>query len=249
MYELKQPLSSVLKEVSVGFEGIEIHEVEAAPFFKNGKGLLDLLSKNKMQLVAIYTPGGYVRRRGFGYHYWWRWRQIPRLAKFATSIGCKRLVLGAGGEKGIKNEELVEVANTINKVGKTCNDFGIEATYHQYYPFIQTREQVENIFELTDPDYVHLTLDTGHLTAANCDLLQLIRTYRERINLVHFKDFRDGKYVPFTEGVIDFQAITKQLKSLSYNGWITIDDEIAPLGFSESVKRAKRYVEANLVNI
>ena len=249
IWESKQPFPSVLKEISVGFEGIETFDLDISPFFKDKKGLLNLLSENKMQLVAIYTPGGYLRNRGFFYHYWWRWRQIPRLVKFAASVGCRRLVLGGGGEKGIEKEEFVEAANTINKIGKTCNDFGIEATYHPYYPFIQTKEQVEKICELTDPDNVHLALDTGHLTAAGCDLPQLIRTHRERINLVHFKDFRDGRFVSLTEGVIDFQTIMKRLKSLGYNGWITIDDEMVPSGLSASVEKARKYIETNLIKI
>ena len=249
IWESKQSLPSVLKEISVGFEGIETFDLDISPFFNNKKELLNLLSENKIQLVAIYTPGGYLRNRGFIYHYWWRWRQIPRLVKFAASVGCKRLVLGGGGEKGIEDKNFVEVASTINKIGKTCNDFGIEAIYHPYYPFIQTKEQVEKICELTDPDHVHLALDTGHLTAAGCDLLQLIRKYRERTNLVHFKDFKDGNFVPFTEGIINFQAITKQLKSLGYNGWVTIDDEIAPSGLSASVKEARKYIETNLMKI
>ena len=249
IWKSEQSFPSVLREISAGFEGIETFDLDISPFFNKKKELLNLLSKNKIQLVAIYTPGGYIRRKGLRYHYWWRWRQIPRLVKFAASVGCKRLVLGGGGEKEIEKEEFVEAANTINKIGKTCNDFGIEATYHPYYPFIQTKEQVEKICELTNPDYVHLTLDTGHLTAAGCDLLQLIRTHGERINLVHFKDFRDGRFVPFTEGIIDFQALMKKLKSLGYNGWITIDDEIAPSGLSVSVKKARKYIETNLVRI
>jgi len=249
IWESKQSFPSVLKEISVEFEGIETFDVDISPFFKNKKGLLNLLSKNKIQLVSIYTPGGYLRNRGFVYHYLWRWRLIPRLVKFVASVGCKRLVLGGGGEKGIEKEEFVEAANTINKIGKTCNDLGVEATYHPYYPFIQTKEQVEKICELTDPDLVHLTLDTGHLTAAGCDMLQLFRMYRDRINLIHFKDFKDGRFVPFTEGIIDFKAITKQLKSLGYNGWITIDDEIAPFGLSVSIKNARKYIETNLITI
>ena len=107
--------------------------------------------------------------------------------------------------------------------------------------------------ELTDPDLVHLTLETGHLYKAGVNLIELINTCGERIDHVHFKDVRNGRFAEFGKGIIDFSMIMKSLKNIGYNGWVIVEDEVnspdihlvgstttTPL---ETAKNSRKYLE------
>ena len=50
-----------------------------------------------------------------------------------------------------------------------------------------TREEIERFLDGTDPETVHLCLDTGHVAYCGADNLALIRDYPERIRYVHLK--------------------------------------------------------------
>ena len=52
---------------------------------------------------------------------------------------------------------------------------------------METQEQTERFLAETDPRYVTLCLDTGHLAYRRADSVALIRRYPDRIGYVHIK--------------------------------------------------------------
>src|SRR5690606_35983200 len=52
----------------------------------------------------------------------------------------------------------------------------------------ETRQDIDAIMELTDPRYVWFVLDTGHITMAGIDPVELTQTYVSRIVEFHMKD-------------------------------------------------------------
>jgi inosose dehydratase len=60
--------------------------------------------------------------------------------------------------------------------------FHPHADYH-----VETQAQTERFLEETDPAYVSLCLDTGHLAYRRADVPAVIRKYPERIGYVHIK--------------------------------------------------------------
>lgn len=242
---LSRPLLKVLDEISrAGYEGFEIRDNHLSPIIKNPKDFHDALLEKELTLVSIYTPGGYFRGlESLPYYLWWRWRQIGRIIKFASDVGCKLIVVGGEERNEIKEKDCIKIAKVLNKVGRTCNDFGIEASYHAIQEHL-----IRKICELTDPDLVHLTVDTAHLISRGTDVVKVIKNYANRINLVHFKDLKDGRFVEFGEGTIKFKTIIGSLKSIHYDRWIIIEDEINSVTRTpfESLKRTKAYIEMHL---
>ena len=263
---ITQPLPTILHEISsAGFEGFETHEEDISLFLKDKNKFLSLLSETKIQLASIYVHGNFIRgdmdffnyiRRGFPLRK--EIRRIAMVAEFAASVGCKRLVLGGGRKRkgGATKKDYVNMASALNKIGKICNNVNIEATYHPHLgAMIEQLDEIDRLYELIDPDLVYLTIDTAHLTAAGVDLIQLINTYRKRINHVHFKDLSNGKFVELGEGTINFPSIINSLKSINYNGWIIVEDEVdsgTPYAGSstkspfESAKNSKKYIDTYL---
>ncbi|HEY4674606.1 MAG TPA: TIM barrel protein, partial [Candidatus Bathyarchaeia archaeon] len=235
LWKWKEPFSITIDQISMaGFRGVETHFDDVFPYFNDRKKFVNMMSEREMTLTSIYAASywwGWLKWSWWRFH-WWRYRRRwLRLVKFAAYVGCDRIVLGGHQyylkTKGqIKEKECLNIASLLNKVGKTCDDYGIKATYHPNKSDMAKRgDFVEKICDLTDPDLVDLTMDTGHLIAGGADLVQALRRYRERVNLVHFKDFKNGQLVSFGEGTINFPMILDLLKSIGYNDWVIIDDE------------------------
>ena len=65
---------------------------------------------------------------------------------------------------------------------------GVHLVLHQHADsHVDIQERVERLLADTDPQYVNLCLDTGHIAYCGGENLDLIRRYPERIGYVHLK--------------------------------------------------------------
>jgi inosose dehydratase len=81
---------------------------------------------------------------------------------------------------------LIRAANGLGKV--LLNDYDIRLCLHSHADsHILTQPQIERFLDDTDPDYVWLCLDTGHVVYGGGDPIALIRRYPHRIGYVHIK--------------------------------------------------------------
>ena len=110
-----------------------------------------------------------------------------------------------------------------------------------------TEDAVDRLMGATDPELVHLLLDTGHLKFAGADPLAVTRKYAKRIRHVHMKDLREGKadivardglsfkdaielgiFTVPGDGIIDFVPIFDCLAEVGYEGWLMVEAEQDP---------------------
>ena len=58
------------------------------------------------------------------------------------------------------------------------------------------------------------------------DPLEIIKEYRNLVNLVHYKDmYDDGRWAATGDGIIDMKGITQYLVDSEYEGCIVMEDE------------------------
>jgi sugar phosphate isomerase/epimerase len=250
-----------LSEISeAGFKAFDANDVDVIPFLQNKRGFFDILSEYDMHLVGIYCPGQFIAKSLVDWFilnsYMKETRRFTGFAEFAASVGCERLVVGGGHvrENGVREKDYVTLSKTLNTIGKVCNDLNLELTYHPTLKtIVETMDQIAKLCELTDPNLVHLTLETGHLHIAGVNLIELINTCGERIDHVHFKDVENGRFAELGKGAIDFSMIMKSLKKIGYSDWVIVEDEInspdirwagstttTPL---ETAKNSKKFLE------
>jgi inosose dehydratase len=267
----KLSLSTIADGVSkAGFKGFEIicgdgvwgKKGDFLPFAGDTKKVLDVLSGKEAKVASIYNFGKYILGVDYNFleipkHFLWRRWQIPKAAKFVESIGCKKFIFGGGYPRFKRKEDMREkdyqqMASLLNHVGKICTDYGLRVTYHPHpepHPYtIQTREQIDKLFDLVDPDLINLSLDTG-LSAGGMDLVEVIQTYRGRIGHVHFKDYKDGDFFDLGEGAVNFPLVLETLRSAGYDDWVIIEDWYPPLTSRdpfESAKKSRKYLEKHL---
>lgn len=251
----------ILNEISdAGFKAFETHDIDIVPFIENKKGFIDILSENEMHLVGVYCPGQFITKSFIDWlilnFYLKEIKRFTQFAEFVASIGGEKLIVGGTvGMLGTTQKHYITLGNKLNAIGRVCNNLNLKLTYHPHLKtLVANREQVDSLCRLTDPDLVNFTLETGHLYIAGVNLGELINTYSKRINHVHFKDVKDGKFADLGEGVIDFLSLMKALKGVGYDGWVIVEDEVnSPdlhwAGLSkktplQTAKNSKKYVEA-----
>lgn len=152
----------------------------------------------------------------------------------------------------------------LDELGKIARSAGMKLSYHHHMGTgVMTRADIDRLMASTDPDLVHLLLDTGHVAFAGDDPLDLARAHAGRIGHVHLKSVRPevvsrvreeglsfqegvelGVFTVPGDGAIDFRPILEVLADAQYEGWLVVEAEqdpnkAVPL---EYAKRARTYL-------
>jgi len=128
-----------------------------------------------------------------------------------------------------------------NELGRQTIAMGIRLAPHPHiWGPLEREKDMRRTMELTDPKYVWMTADTGHLVLGGGDAAQIISDYFPRIAEVHLKDtyakYRGNAFTPTQEehrvasvyhnlggGGVDFSAVFKVLRDRHYKGWAIFD--------------------------
>jgi inosose dehydratase len=141
-----------------------------------------------------------------------------------------------------------DLARGLEELGKIANSAGMRLSYHHHMGTgVMTRADVDRLMDSTDPDLVHLLLDTGHCAFAGDDPLELARAHAGRIGHVHMKSVRPevvsrvreeglsfqegvelGVFTVPGDGAIDFAPILEVLADAGYRGWLVVEAEQDP---------------------
>lgn len=164
-------------------------------------------------------------------------------ARFQHQVGGLFLQLIDGGDPDAvySDSEIKSFGQHLNELGKIAHDSGVTFTYHPHLSSIgETREGMDRILAATDARYLKLQPDTAHMLLGGMDVPDAIRTYRDRLAFVHFKDavkevadqagvnraaIRKAK-VRFCElghGAVNFPAVLKALDDVHFAGWIIVE--------------------------
>jgi sugar phosphate isomerase/epimerase len=106
--------------------------------------------------------------------------------------------------------------------------------------------------KMTDPKLFHFSPDTAHLHLAGFDVSKTLDRYKDRLMLADYKDakrppdqgdtFDRNTIFDLGDGEIDFRACHRVLKSMSFEGWLIVDLDIARQGPLASYQRCGSYV-------
>ena len=162
---------------------------------------------------------------------------------FLQPLGCGHYKVNMGQRPpgGPSDDQLKRLANTLNELGRKTIAMGIKLAPHPHIWGPMEREsEMRRVMELTDPKYVWITADTGHLVLGGGDPAQIISDYFPRVAEVHLKDtyarYRGNTATPTQEehrvasvyhnlggGGVDFPAVFKVLRDRHYRGWAIFD--------------------------
>ena len=125
-------------------------------------------------------------------------------------------------------ERQKNMISCVNNLCRRASEKGIICSNHPNSPsgsVFRIASDYEILIEGLD-EVVGYCPDLGHIAKSGMDPLSIVTKYRDRINLMHYKDmYDDGRWAATGEGTIAFDQVTKYLKETNYEGWIIMEDE------------------------
>jgi inosose dehydratase len=241
--ELNQALETVS---ALGYQGMQLLGwVQEAYAGEKTAELKDRLKKLKLSAAALSCSKVKLRPdspEDFT-------AQFRVYVDFLHSLGGDILQLIDGGNPhgNYSAGEIKSLGAKMNELGKMAKDSGMTVGYHPHFGTVgETRGGLGSVLEATDPRYVGLIADVAHLKLGGSDPAGVIRTYRQRLVLLHLKDVRRDAYdlarqnrdevknlkAYFCEigrGVVDFPAVTASLRESRIQGWVIVElDRFTP---------------------
>jgi inosose dehydratase len=157
-----------------------------------------------------------------------------------------------------------DLTSGLEELGKIANSAGMKLSYHHHMGTgVMDRADVDRLMASTDPNLVHLLLDTAHIAFAGDDPLDLAKAHADRIGHVHMKSIRPeivsrvreeglsfqegvelGVFTVPGDGAIDFRPILEVLADAEYEGWLVVEAEQDPNKAIplEYAKKARAYL-------
>ena len=125
---------------------------------------------------------------------------FSREARLLTEVGARYLVhlpeqytdmhTGTATE-GVRldEEQWKNLVTGTNELGRVIREeYGVDLVFHPHADtHVDTQDRVERFLADTDPRYVNLCLDTGHVAYCGGDNVQIVERFPERITYVHLK--------------------------------------------------------------
>ena len=210
------PADRFLSEVSgAGYEWIEIGPYGYLPTDPNE--LRDQLEKHGLK-VSAGTVFEHLHRPDS-----WEdvWKQVADVASLTAAVGGKHIVVipdtwrdhktGAPLEdRALSDEGWALLTTGMDELGRRIlQEYGLRVQFHSHADsHVGYQHEIERFVENTNPEYVNLCLDTGHVSYYRGDNVALIRKYPERIGYLHLKQADpavvervEAEDLPFPEAV------------------------------------------------
>lgn len=168
----------------------------------------------------------------------------------------------AGKPDGHATEDELKLAlRTLNTIGEITRPYGITPSMHNHTNTVVMFEpEIDFMMQNTDPALIGFCPDTAHLTAGDCDAVEMVRRYADRVTFTHIKDVKKNKpvqvddsqhqefeiYSDFLElgtGDVDLPEVLAVLDAAKYEGFLTIELDRAPVSQRESAFNNMAYMK------
>ena len=194
--------------------------------------------------------------------------QHMHLVSFIKRLGCDHLKINTGPRRpgGTTGQDLKNMAVVFNLLGQRISGEGLKFGVHAHmWTQFENRREIDSVLGSTDPRHVWFVLDTGHITMAGIDPVELTRALGHRIIEFHLKDtqpeyrggakqrrerndaMKDPIFFELGKGGVDFPAIKAHLDQIGWRGWLTVELDSSPYRPpKESARISKHYIESVL---
>jgi inosose dehydratase len=258
---LQTPWDRFLDELAeVGYQYLELGPYGYLP--TDPKQLQDEVGKRGLTVAGGTVAGfsGLHKPTEFGSVL----AETRRVAELTAAMGAKHVIfVPVPGYRDDKTGGYLEPAEldadgwktlseSTNEIGKQISqDFGVRLQFHPHADsHVETQAQVERFLGDTDPDFVSLCLDTGHLAYTRADNVAIIKQFPSRIGYVHIKqmdpaivakaeaeDLAFGQAVAMgascepPQGLPDIPSVLEALNELDAELYVVVEQDMYPCDF------------------
>jgi len=187
--------SQFLAEVAeAGYEAIELGPYGYLP--SDPAELQEVLAEHGLSVLAgtvfshLHQPGAWD----------YTWKQVTDVAALTKAVGGEHIVVIPEPWRDHKTGEPKESSTLTDdqwqlltsghdELGRRIlEEYGLHVQFHSHADtHVGYQAEIERFLESTNPEYVNLCLDTGHVAYYGGDCVGLITKYPERIGYVHLK--------------------------------------------------------------
>ncbi|MFO1303259.1 MAG: myo-inosose-2 dehydratase [Burkholderiales bacterium] len=148
-------------------------------------------------------------------------------------------------------------AQRLTEFAKHTLAHGVRVAYHHHMgAYVEAPSDVDELMKRVGPE-VGLLFDSGHMTFAGGDAVEMLKKHVKRVCHVHCKDVRpdvirlarnrnwsflesviNGAFTVPGDGAVDFPALIGILRENGYEGWLVVEAEQDPV-----VAPAYRYAD------
>ncbi len=128
------------------------------------------------------------------------WTQVTDVAALTEAVGGKHIVVIPDTWRHHKTGEPVEsreltpeqwkqLTTGLDELGRRIlEEYGLHVQFHSHADsHVGYQPEIERLLESTNPDWLNLCFDTGHIAYYGGDCLELIEKYPDRIGYLHLK--------------------------------------------------------------
>jgi inosose dehydratase len=215
-------LATIGEVAAAGYEGIELFDGNLGEYADDLGPLRAALDRHGVSLIGVYSGANFVFEDILPEELW----RIRKACQWAAELGGEHLVLGGGAQRTEPPAEADydRLAAGLDEAARIAEGHGLLASFHPHLStIVESPEQVERVFTRSD---IRFCPDTGHLQAGGGDPVELVRTYRDRIDHVHIKDLDEGGgFVPLGQGILDVAGVVAALRETGFDGWLTVETD------------------------
>lgn len=238
LYSLKEltkvDFLGTLKKVSeIGYTGVEF----AGYFNTQAKDLKKALSD--LSLLSAGSHLGYEELQN----------NLDALIEYNLEIGSSYIICPWISRDSA--DEYKKTAADLNSMGAKCKAAGLQFGYHNHaheFKKYDGKFAMDILVENTEPDNMHVELDTYWVLHAGLNTVDFLKKYGKRCSLIHYKDMADLQTKNDTEvgkGLLDFKEITKVCKELG-TLWYIVEQEDYKDAYLQSAEESYRYLKTVL---
>jgi len=215
-------LATLGEIAAAGYAGVELFDGNLAELAEDLGVLRAGLDERGLTLIGVYSGANLIFPEILGEELW----RVRRACEWAAELAAEHLVIGGGAQRvePATNADYDRLAAALDEVARIAEGNGLLASFHPHLStIVESPDQIERLFDRTP---IRFCPDTGHLQAGGGDPVELVRTYRERIDYVHIKDLdAAGGFVPLGQGVLDVGGVLQVLRDTGFDGWVTVETD------------------------
>jgi len=192
--------------------------------------------------------------------------KIRTLAPFLKKIGAAYIALGWDTQPGAGGKPYQRTQQDLDQAIKTADELGRISIEEFQLPIAFHAERdipgpmIVGFIDGTNPKFVGLCADVGHLTAAGLNALEVVTKNAKRLTASHWKDYdpnlpgpkwagpgAKGDFVEVGKGIVDFPALAALFQNIGFGGWVLLElDQTGLPTILQSARRMKDYVTNQL---
>jgi sugar phosphate isomerase/epimerase len=227
-----------------GYQGIEITERMIGAYRDRPEAFAKALREHGLTLVsyACGSASGFTEEAALDSDF----AMAERAIAFAGAFPGAHVSFGSATltSEGPRDQKFATAARFYNGAAARGQRVGVPVAVHpssHHNTLLLSRDDYDRMFALLDSEVVGWVPDTGHILRGDQDILDTLRSYRDRIRYVHLKDVdANGEWQMLGAGICDTRAVIEAVRTAPhFNGWLVLEEESTEAGRDPAAAVAK----------